>query len=227
MTEIEMRHRLPGANSVSKNVERWNGWDWGQLGEEWTVSQEWKQALIDDVLLRYIEPAGTVLEIGPGGGRWSEPLQKIADRLILVDLSERCIEICRERFAQAGNVQFHVNDGSSMPFLADASVDYVWSFDVFVHVSPVETRHYLQEINRVLRDRGRAVIHHGSAGSSYELGWRSATTTELFLDMLKKNGLQPVSQFDSWGPNGQFDVRHYRDVITVFEKTATQLRLAR
>src|SRR5262245_45405246 len=80
-------HRAWRGNSVEANLDRWTGWDWSALGEEWNASSEWKQALIDDVLLTTIPPGGTVLEIGPGGGRWSEALAARAERLVLVDVT--------------------------------------------------------------------------------------------------------------------------------------------
>jgi cyclopropane fatty-acyl-phospholipid synthase-like methyltransferase len=102
--------------------------------------------------------------------------------------------------------------------LADESVDVVWSFDVFVHVSPLETERYVAEIRRVLRPGGRAVIHHGNAGCTYENGFRSRTTAALFRDLVADNDLALVGQFNSWGEGGRFDVRAYGDVITAFAR---------
>src|ERR1022692_1257305 len=70
--------RLPGVGSPK-----------GGRGEEWYVSWEWKQALIDDVLARWIPAGAVVLEIGPGAGRWSEFLVERASGLVLVDVNER------------------------------------------------------------------------------------------------------------------------------------------
>ncbi len=41
-----------------------------------------------------------------------------------------------------------------------------------------------------------------------------------FADAVKSSGLAVQRQFDSWGPNGVHDVRHFGDVITVFSKPA-------
>jgi 16S rRNA A1518/A1519 N6-dimethyltransferase RsmA/KsgA/DIM1 with predicted DNA glycosylase/AP lyase activity len=37
-------------------------------------------------------PTGTILEIAPGFGRWTRFLKDVCDRLVVVDLAERCIE---------------------------------------------------------------------------------------------------------------------------------------
>ena len=39
-------------------------------------------------------------------------------------------------------------------------VDFVWSYDVFVHLDPECVQGYLREIYRVLKSGGVAVIHH-------------------------------------------------------------------
>lgn len=204
-------------NSVEDNREQWGEWDWSRCGEEWTVSAEWKQALIDEVMLRHIESGKDVLEIGPGGGRWTAVLQPISARVIVVDLTEQAIEVCRQRFADATNIEYHVNDGSSLSFLPDASVDYVWSFDVFVHISPPDIDTYLGEFARVLRPGGAGIIHHAREGGRHG-GLRSAMTAELFAKMVRDHGMTVTAQIDRWGDEGQYDLEAHHDVITVFQK---------
>ena len=53
------------------------------------ASAEWKQALVDCVLMAWISQYQVVLEIGAGAGRWSAFLQPRARRLILVNVTER------------------------------------------------------------------------------------------------------------------------------------------
>jgi ubiquinone/menaquinone biosynthesis C-methylase UbiE len=202
-------------NSVERNREQWGEWDWSRCGEEWTVSPEWKQALIDEVLLRYVMPGKTVLEIGPGGGRWTEVLQRISERLIVVDLTEQAIAVCKRRFAGCKNIEYFVNDGTSLEFLPDNSVDHVWSFDVFVHISPRDIDAYLGQMARVLRPGGAGVIHHAREGGRHG-GLRSAMTSELFAEMVRKHGMSVERQFDRWGDHEQHNLEVHRDVITVF-----------
>ena len=206
-------------NSARENRLRWDSWDWSSGGEEWNASPEWKRALIDDVLARWIPQGGCVLEIGPGAGRWSQPLMERASRLILVDVSERTLELCRERFRGAGNVEFILSSGTDIPGIVDASVDAVWSFDVFVHVAPVDQANYLTEIARVLAPGGVAVVHHADGRNRGLMpsrhGWRAPMSRGLFASLAARSGLLVECQIDSWGTDGRYDLSGYADAITV------------
>jgi ubiquinone/menaquinone biosynthesis C-methylase UbiE len=222
MVRLERKQHLSGWNPVAVNYQVWQDWDWSNLGEEWTPSEEWKRSLIDEVMNKYLQPRSTILEIGPGAGRWTEALQRMASRLIVVDLSDRCIELCRRRFAGVANIEFHVNDGKTLAAVASGSVEGVWSFDVFVHIAPPDIRSYIAEIGRVLGPGGIGVIHHAAAGRENDaaaINWRSTMTGALFAEMLREQNLSLITQFDSWGSDGsRFEVPQRGDVVTVFRK---------
>lgn len=222
----EQRRRVLGpahlrwrGNSAAENRQRWTGWDWSQRGDEWSVSPEWKDALIGDVLERWVPPSVAVLEIGPGAGRWSEALAARASCLILVDVSERPLKLCRERFGAAGNVEYVLSSGSDLPGVASGSIDAVWSFDVFVHVAPRDQAAYLGEIARVLAPGGVAVVHHADGRNRGLMpsrhGWRAPMSRGLFAALATERGLRVECQLDSWGPDGRYDLSGYADVITV------------
>jgi len=213
----EERFNLPGANSVLENTLKWNHYRW-ELGEnEWTQSAEWKQSIIDHVMLKNITPDRTVLEIGPGFGRWTRKLVEISKRLIVVDISEKCIEHCKKTFGENDNIEFHLNDGGSLDFVADDSVDFVWSFDVFVHVEPVDVDRYLSEFRRILKKDGQIIIHHGIIGKS-DHNWRSTLTLQIFTELLQKHDFVLIDQFSSWGDSDDFKVES-GDLISIFAPT--------
>ncbi len=225
LTWEQGRHTLGPAHlawrehSAATNREIWNRWDWRQAGEEWTASAAWKQALVDDVLERWIAAGSTVLEIGPGAGRWSVALRRRAAHLILVDVSPRALDLCRRLFAEASDVSYVLSGGSDLPGVADGSVGAVWSFDVFVHVAPVDQAAYLHEIARVLVPGGVAVIHHADgrnrgARRSRE-GWRSPMSRGLFAALARQAGLSVAEQIDSWGPAGEHGLAVFGDAITI------------
>jgi ubiquinone/menaquinone biosynthesis C-methylase UbiE len=217
-------HRAWEGNSALENHRRWTQWDWSSGGEEWTASPEWKQALIDHVLLEWIPADSVVLEIGPGAGRWSAVLQPRQRRLILVDVADRPLAICRERFARAENVDYVLSSGNDLPGVSDSSIDAIWSFDVFVHVAPSDQAAYLDEVARVLGPGGVAVIHHADGRNLGHLpsrgGWRSPMSRHLFATLATQRGLTVESQFDAWGAEGRFNLAAYHDAITVCRKPA-------
>lgn len=206
-------------NSPLDNRRKWSNYDWSGHGEEWNASPEWKQALIEDVLARWIPAGATVLEIGPGAGRWSRALAERASRLMLVDVSERPLELCRERFSGDTRIQYILSSGSDLPGVEDGSIDAVWSFDVFVHVAPRDQATYLKEIARVLTPGGVAVVHHSEGRNRGQLpsrqGWRSPMSRDLFAALAVERGLQIERQLDSWGADGRYDLSGYADAITV------------
>jgi SAM-dependent methyltransferase len=220
-------HRRWRDNSAVANRDRWTRWDWSDGGEEWNASLEWKQALVEHVLLPWIPRDGVVLEIGPGAGRWSAVLRPRARSLILVDVSERPLALCRERFATAQNVEYVLSLGNELSGIASSSIDAIWSFDVFVHVKPLDQAAYLAEVARVLVPGGIAVIHHADGRNLGEQpsrnGWRSPMSRNLFAHLANERGLTIEAQIDSWGPNGGHDLSAFHDAITVCRKSRISL----
>ncbi len=224
LLEAEQRRGVLGQahrrwRDVTDHHHYWSAYDWSRQGEEWNASPEWKQALIDNVLLRWISPGVTTLEIGPGAGRWTDVLVSRASHLTLVDVSERPLELCRQRFGENGHISYILTPGSKLSGVANDSIDAVWSFDVFVHLAPPDQASYLQEISRVLTPGGVAVIHHADGRNRGFLpsrqGWRSPMSRNLFAALAAQRGLRTQSQFDSWGPHDSYDLGPFGDAITV------------
>jgi SAM-dependent methyltransferase len=214
-------HRRWSAHSAAANRDQWMSWDWSSLGEEWNESPDWKQSLIDDVLLPTIPTGGTAVEIGAGGGRWSEVLVARAQRTILVDVTPAVLELCRERLGERDDVEYRVSSGCDLPGVEDGSVDAIWSFDVFVHVAPVDQAGYLDEIARVLRPGGVAAIHHADGrnrgNQPSRRGWRAPMSAHLFAVLARERGLTVERQLRSWS-DGRFGLDAYGDVITVLRR---------
>lgn len=213
---------LPGLNSRMLNAEIWDAWDWQAGGEEWTPSPKWKSSLVSRVLVPKVPEGSVVVEIGPGGGRWTEFLLPRASGYTGLDISKSCVEVCSRRFASllGDKARFRVNEGNNLPGVADGSVDVIWSFDVFVHINLADIGSYLEEFRRVLRPGGYAVIHHGTT-AGHGGGWRSDVTTRELNELVAAKGLEVREQFSDWqdGPE-RHEVGLYQDQITVIGKRA-------
>jgi ubiquinone/menaquinone biosynthesis C-methylase UbiE len=55
-----------------------------------------------------------IVEIAPGAGRFTAELIRLARSMVLVDLNQACIDLCRERFRYCERIRFLVNDGMSL-----------------------------------------------------------------------------------------------------------------
>lgn len=204
-------HKRWTQHSVTTNREVWGNWEWEGGGEEWTASEDWKASLISDVLEPTMPTGATILEIGPGAGRWTAALHERASALVLVDITDTTLELCRERLGDPPDVTYLRTDGTGLREVATGSIDAIWAFDAFVHIAPLDVASYLVDIRRVLADDGVAVIHH--TGRRDPKGWRSPMSAALFANLARDRGLVVERQFDTWA-GGRYGVRSQGDVVT-------------
>ena len=154
--------------SVEENRSGWNEESaWSGAGEEWSAAwggsdAQWFGSFLPR--LHTFLPARTILEIAPGFGRWTRFLADHCDRLIGVDVSERCVDACRARFRSSPKMSFIVNDGRSLEAIDDGSIDLAISLDSLVHVESDVLVAYVNELGRKLASDGVAFIHHSNLG---------------------------------------------------------------
>ena len=147
-------------------------YDWSQAGEEWSgpwgsSAAQWYGAIYPRI--HECLPAGTILEIAPGFGRWTHYLKDLCENMHLVDFSEECINACRRRFGVQQRFSYHVNDGTSLAMIPDRSIDFIFSFDSLVHVDQPTLETYVSQFAAKLKPRGVGFIHHSNLGE-YAVG---------------------------------------------------------
>jgi SAM-dependent methyltransferase len=112
-----------------------------------------------------------VLEIGCGLGTDGAQFAKAGADYTGVDLTDAAIDLARQRFEGSGLPgEFRVTDAENLDF-ADESFDLVYSHGVLHHTP--DTARAVQEIHRVLKPGGRAIVmlyHRGSY--NYRVGIR-------------------------------------------------------
>jgi SAM-dependent methyltransferase len=119
-------------------------------------------------------PARHVVEIAPGFGRWTRFLHGLCERLTVVDLSEPCLDACRERFGDIDTITYVLNDGRSLDAVPDGSADLVFSYDSLVHAEMETFAAYIEQLPRKLAPDGIAFLHHSNALEAAAAGCPSA-----------------------------------------------------
>jgi hypothetical protein len=84
--------------------------------------------------------------------------------LIGIDVAERCVEACRERFGTSDHMTFVLNDGLSLDAVDDDAVELAVSLDSLVHVEADVMQSYIEQLGRKLRPGGVAFLHHSNLG---------------------------------------------------------------
>lgn len=112
----------------------------------------------DRFLLPYVTTDTTVCEIGPGGGRWTRYLID-CKFLYAVDVHQELLDELQKNFDRQ-NIIYIRNGGSDFPGIPDGSVDFLFTFGVFVHLDLDIIDSYLGEMRRVLTEGGTAVIQY-------------------------------------------------------------------
>lgn len=149
----------------------WNRQVWQELyhwegaGEEWSESWGGSQAQWFGAIFPRIHlwlPAGSILEIGCGYGRWTQYLLEFCDHYWGVDLAPKCVEFCQKRFEGVSKATFLVNDGLSLDTIPKGEIDFVFSFDSLVHAELDVLQRYVVQILERLSNTGTAFIHHSN-----------------------------------------------------------------
>jgi SAM-dependent methyltransferase len=215
LKSLEQKKKYPGWNSVNQNRLTWNNWNWNELGEEWTKSQGWKDKLVTEIIQKLIPENSSIIEIGPGGGRWSEHLLKKASVLDLVDISEKCLDLCRQRFGNNFSIRYNLINEVKFNFVESKSVDVVFSYDVFVHIDKAQITQYFTEFERVLKNTGRIILHYSKVGDKFG-EYRSRFTSDDMNEILQRLNLKLVEEYDV--ETLERNKGNFFEVIAVIEK---------
>jgi ubiquinone/menaquinone biosynthesis C-methylase UbiE len=168
-------------------IARWYARNTGRNVEEYRrAAQE---------IARRVSSGSDVLEVAPGPGFLAIELARPGSyRIVGLDISRSFVRIATENASRAGvEVTFRKGNASSMPFEPD-SFDFICCRAAFKNFSqPVQA---LQEMYRVLKPGGQAVIHDLRRDASPEgikaavkemgLGWLNSLLTRWILGRLRR-----------------------------------------
>lgn len=180
---------------TTENRNMWESYDWKERGDEWSAAWGGTDILWWGCIYPRIHtfvPAGSILEIAPGFGRCTQYLLNLCTQINLVDVTTRCIEACRKRFATYRHITYDVNDGLSLAMIRDESIDFAFSYDSLVHAEADVLRAYIMQLATKLRPDGVAFLHHSNLGAFVDpstggvpfpnAAWRAATMTATLCE---------------------------------------------
>jgi SAM-dependent methyltransferase len=203
----------------------WNKATWGfnyawqDGGEEWSAAWGGSEAQwfgsIFPRLHRFL-PARRILEIAPGFGRWTKFLIPACDEYVGIDLSAKCVDACRERFASAKHAQFFANDGFSLDAAGTEGFDLVFTFDSLVHAERDVLESYIPQVLRRLSPRGVMFLHHSNLlpfGNKIGVphGRAQTISADVVVGLvLRAEGTVLIQEIVNWGGE------HMIDCLTLF-----------
>ncbi|HTM08207.1 MAG TPA: class I SAM-dependent methyltransferase [Verrucomicrobiae bacterium] len=114
--------------------------------------------VLNRYVLPYVNQEHCALEIGPGGGRWTRYLLGFK-KLWVVDYYAELLDELKKNFALP-NIAFVKNNGTDFPGIETRSIDYLFSFDVFVHLDEDLIKAYLTSMKPILKPEANVVIQY-------------------------------------------------------------------
>jgi len=197
-----------------------------RLGEEWGRLEDAVQA-IDEWILPHVDPGSVCGEIGTGGGRVAVRVAPKVGEFHAFDVSRKMLELVEAELHDVSGARFHHLAAPVFPAELTGRFDFLYSFDVFVHLDLHVQWKYLQEVERALKPGGKAFLH--TANLTTEAGWRRFaeqdryrvegfyfTTPQAVRTLVERAGLRVLEELG--GEPGNF--YYERDLLVLLEKPA-------
>ena len=199
----------------------------GILGDEWGNRRDVARVMAD-FIIPYVNRSTDAAEIGSGGGRLAVQVLPIVRSLTCFDISRKMLEKCRATLGNDPRASFEYLEEPQFVEKFERAFDFVYSFDVFVHLDLHTMWKYFSGLRVILRAGGRAFFH--TSNLSAPGGWanfvqqeRYAVETHYFvvpqiIDVLATHaGLRIVKTSEIVPDNFYYN----RDFLFILEKTST------
>ena len=138
------------------------------IGDEWGDKDSVRQVL-DAFIFPYVKADHKCGEVGSGGGRIASKVAPKVRKLICFDLSEKMLQAAKEKLSGYPNVDFILTDGKTLSDGTEETFDFIYSFDVFVHLDLHAIWSYFLEIKKMLKKDGKVFLH--TSNLSAPMGW--------------------------------------------------------
>ena len=147
------------------------------LGDEWGRLED-----VERIVAEYIYPdiadKSLAVEIGSGGGRIASRVAPRVAHLHCFDISREMLRKAQTALTGHNNVDFVLLESAQLPATCTGMFDFVYSFDVFVHLDLHTMWKYFREIQRVLKTGGTAFLHTSNLMAPG--GWKNFSAQDTF-----------------------------------------------
>jgi len=178
--------------SIEENYRTWTTYDWEKEGHEWSgawgsTNSMWWGSIFPRIQ-SYLKNSSVVLEIAPGFGRCTEYLKDFSKELIIVDVSEKCIKSCEEKFKDVNHIQYFSNDGLSLDMVPNGNIDFIFTWDSLVHAEEDVLKSYINQFEQKLSKNGVAFMHHSNfldankSGNIKNVHWRAESVSANLVE---------------------------------------------
>lgn len=142
----------------------------------------------------------SVIELACGRGRHVRQYIDKAGKVTLVDILEKNINICKDRYKAYDKIHFYCNNGFNLEQLPSEQYTALFCYDAMVHFEMLDIYEYLKDIYRVLVKGGRVLIHHSNYDKDYTASFinsphgRSYMNASIFAYLATRCGFQILEQ---------------------------------
>lgn len=194
------------------------------LGDEWGRKED-VDAIVEGYILPYVTNDSDVAEIGVGGGRLAARVAPRIRQLYCFDIAVEMLTRAESALRDHRNVQFVLLETPDLGDRFTAYFDFVYSFDVFVHLDLHLMWRYFSEVARVLKEGCRAFVHTTNLGApagwerfarqdAYSVEGHYFVSPEIVGILARHAGLRIVKTSDGGADNSYLN----RDYLVVLQK---------
>lgn len=142
---------------MQPQAKRWDDWAKRQDSSKHAGEGKWEERNFIPFLKMYASKEKEALEIGCGSGRITVQIAPFFKHIYATDPSPEMLRRGGE-LVTLPNISFHLIDGYTLKEFEDASIDVVYSHEVFHLLTIYQDYSYFKEIKRILKVGGMAII---------------------------------------------------------------------
>lgn len=116
-----------------------------------------------------------IIELACGRGRHVEKYLERAGHVTVVDILQKNIDYCKKRFGENDKINYYKNNGYNLEELASNTYTALFCYDAMVHFEMLDINSYLKDIYRVLKNGGKALLHHSNFDAFYDSSYIQGT----------------------------------------------------